>query len=362
MALLNFRGVASRLNLRTVAQGHPDFARLRRYLIREQGMSARRADQVLDGMLARVMHNFGDHFVAGKSSLLDRIVQLRDTLDTSYGQILDFSGNPVGGSRSLTDQLSDLQVLYRDLDGALLDLSRRVDETSPPDIRTIVDPILADIRGVDATPPAGTVRRPIGTDILIEPGRSSSRMREKNFVETAPGSGVWIKAFKEVDTEFRVVDGQYHITVRDKAGQVLATVREFGTIASHKLKETVGRIVQSHHGMQDLVMKTVFGRHGYNRDNAPTIWVRDSRSGSPHRLMSEAQNNAQPVRNLRTTTYKQIRDWSIADLKLAGAKPDEIAAFLRAFDAYFVKDILPKLSATERAAMLGGWTPPGGAP
>ncbi len=107
-------------------------------------------------------------------------------------------------------------------------------------------------------------------------------------------------------------------------------------------------------------MSTAFGSYGYSRSAAPSIWVRDSVSGSPHQLITAAQNGSKTVRNRSGTTYSQIRQWCIADLKLAGARPQEISHFLRTFDTYFMRDIFPNIPEADRSRLLGTWSPPGG--
>jgi len=111
-------------------------------------------------------------------------------------------------------------------------------------------------------------------------------------------------------------------------------------------------VLQSHHGAQDLSMRTIFGENadidlGYRTDDAPTIWLRTHRGGSPHtHITSQIQNPLRSSRSRPTPTYAQIREWAIADLKSAGAPSDKISEYIASLDQYFESTIRPRLDSS----------------
>ncbi len=189
MAFFRFRGMLTSLDPRSLAREHPDFSRLRQHLIQERGIDPRRADELLDNMLGRALSQFGDRFVAVKSALMDRVVSLRDKLDTRYKGMLEFSSNTAGTIKNIPGLLQDIQNMFNDLDIALNDLGRQLDQTSAPKPATVADPTITEINGITATS-SNIPRRTVDVDQHLEPGSTQSRLQRKGFQEIPPNSGI----------------------------------------------------------------------------------------------------------------------------------------------------------------------------
>ncbi len=105
-------------------------------------------------------------------------------------------------------------------------------------------------------------------------------------------------------------------------------------------------------------MKQRFGKYGYNRDEAPAVWLRDSTGNSPHGIITHGiQNPQQSSRLTARPSYGQIRKRAVADLKTAGVPDGAIAAYIEKVDQYFKDNILPNIPEAERAKLLGDYTP-----
>lgn len=372
-----FRRIACSIDPRRIAESDATFRRLRSRMVDELGIDPARADRLLDDMLARALTRFGDQFVLGKSELLDQVVDLRDRLDTLYHQVLNFDRRSgavstlrvdPSGRASIQEQLRQIDALYRELDDALERLGRPLESLlpAPGAARSIADDTADEIaRLIDDARQAGRlVRRPghghrdIGLDI------TQGRLSRRGFTEVPGSNGTaFTRSFADGSTAtFRMENGRYVVTTRD-AGGVETTFREFDLLSTpYARRPFTTSLMQAHHGLQNSLMTTLFERFGYDGGAAPTIWLRNSRRGSPHGAITATQNSHGATRRTTLTTLADIRRVAIEDLALTDMPHDMITAYIRAFDEYFEAAVLPQIPAADRARLLGAWRPSSGAP
>lgn len=369
-----FRRIATALDIRRIATSDAAFTRLRRRMVDDLGIDARQADRILDDMLARALTRFGDHFVLGRSELLDQVIHLRDRLDGLYHEILNFDGavgrkstaRVQGAARpSIKDQLTQIETLYRDLDDRIRALSAPPEDLKlpPATARDVAAETMGEVAKATPTPRRpGHSHRDVVADRLKELGRRFSRLHRKGFRPHPPGQDVTFRrTFADGSTaDFTIEGGVYKVTTRDASG-LETTFREYDLLSSpYGRRPLTTSLVQAHHGLQNSLMTRIFGRFGYSGDAAPTIWLRNSRRGSPHGAITAAQNSAKALRETTATTLSEIRRLAIEDLRLTHMPEDMITAYLLAFDSYFEKAVLPRMSAADRTRFLGSWKPPSG--
>jgi len=107
-------------------------------------------------------------------------------------------------------------------------------------------------------------------------------------------------------------------------------------------------------------MTRVFGGpngYGYDGGSAPTIWLRNSRRGSPHGSITDVQKAQKSIRDRAGITYEQIRNWAVADLLITDMPHTKIQEYLAVFDAYFIETVMPNIPPGEYQRLLGNWRP-----
>ncbi|MEQ8766303.1 MAG: hypothetical protein RL885_20480 [Planctomycetota bacterium] len=369
----SFQGFASGLDPRRLVASDVSFQRLRRRMIEDLGLEPTHADRVLDDVLARQLTRFGDQVVAGRSKLLGSVVELRDRLDGLYHDVLSFerrSGPDTGRierGASVSDQLLEIDRLYREIDEKLDQLGRPLHELTPSDAatRNVAEQTRDDIRRiVDEAGDSGRLKRRPGHDHR-DIGRdvTEGRLSRRRFQEVEGSNGTaFQRTFADGSTAtFRVENGRYVVTTRDASGTE-TTFREYDLLTTpYARRPLTTSLMQAHHGLQNSLMTDLFGQFGYDGGAAPTIWLRNSRRGSPHGAITATQNSHRAVRRTSLTTLSDIRRIAIEDLALTEMPHDLITAYIRAFDEYFEQAVLPKMSASDRARLLGNWQPPSGA-
>jgi hypothetical protein len=355
-----------------MARSDVAFTRLRRRMTDDLGIDPRQAERLLDDMLGRVLTRFGDDFVRGKSELLDQMVDLRDRLDGLYHEVLNFDSRTSATTRidtrsrsSIDQQLRDIDQLYRQLDQTLSDLGKPLHEIFPDanSNRNLIDETVSEIRGAATSQRRpGHEHRDIEVDIRPEGRTRRSRIRRKGFQPDPPDqSRRFTRDFADgSQATFSIENGMYHVETRDAAGNVTGRFTEFDILSSpYARRPLTTSLMQAHHGLQNSIMTKLFEKFGYDGGAAPTIWLRNSRRGSPHGSITAVQNSAKSSRGA-ATTLSQLRQWAIEDLRLAQMPEAQITTYLRVFDEYFASAVLPKLRAEGRLDLLGEWTPPGG--
>ncbi len=376
-----FRGIVSQLDPRRLVGNDPTFVRLRRHMIDDLGMEAVLADRLLDDMLARALTRFGDQFVRGKTQLLDRVVDLRGRLDTLYHRLLNFDARSRPGVETrrldpatvgtIDDQLREIGGLYRQLDEALTELGRPLDEVIPLDdtIRSAAERTareVSDVIEAGRTRERSPIRRLPGHEHReIELDISQGRLSRRGWKPVAGSDNtVFRRHFKTdgSDAELRIEHGRYQVRIREATG-IEHNFGEYDILTMpYARRPLTTTLLQAHHGLQNSLLTELFGRYGYDGGAAPTIWLRNSRAGSPHGAITAVQNANRSSRATSLTTLESVRRAAIEDLALTSMPQNRITAYIRAFDEYFERAVLPRIPAADRARLLGNWRPPSGAP
>jgi len=364
------RGVAGSFDMRAILRSDEGLAAVQRRMVNELGIDAARAERILTDVLGRALLRHGDHLIAGRSALVDRVIALRGQLDTVYSTILNFDARSGQGHRigpdtaSLDAQLRQIDGIYRDLDDALTDLGKPFDEVAPPPgVANDVPRVLGDEIGSSTASTRTQTERPVTHDTT--PQGASNRIRIETgryrFARdvTPDGRTVYRRSFEDgASVTFEVRDGRYRVETFDPSGNRSSSFGEYDILHSpYGRRPRTTAIMQAHHGMQNSLMTRLFGDFGYNGNAAPTIWLRNSRSGSPHGSITAVQNGQRSTRNAAGVSYSDIRRWALDDLLVTDMPRTKIEEYLGAFDHYFESAVLPNIPQGQRAAVLGDWVP-----
>jgi hypothetical protein len=113
---------------------------------------------------------------------------------------------------------------------------------------------------------------------------------------------------------------------------------------------------QAHHPIQDMWAETRLAQH-YRTRRAPAILLRDSRRGTPHRIITDRQDARRA--GVAERTYAEERRLLRGDLQAAGVPDAERAAVLRRCDEYF-SELYRAMQGEGPQALrrvFGDWTP-----
>lgn len=361
MARWRFQGVSTRLDISEVIASSAALSRARDRLARRVGGDVE-GQRVLENVVEFAFNRFGEHFVSVKGDLIETVLAKRSALEDVLENALD----PSIRQQSVQQIRQDVQRLGEELDRALRELAEPVHDLAAPDdlARTTRERLEREVAELDPTPTRQT-DRPITRDTTRQPGEARSRLRRKGYTHD-PATGIYLKEFAGGTVELEIVDGRYRGRAYDPDGNHIMDFEEYGVLSRHGDRPTVGSVMQSHHVLQDNIMQQVFGRYGYDRDAVPTMWLRDSRSGSPHGRITDVQNHvekgnrdprARQQRQRGAPTFAEIRQWSIEDALAAGASRQQVADYLVVFDRYFRENVLPNIPEAQRARVLGDWEP-----
>ena len=369
MARFSFRGILTSLDLAHMASTEPTLVALRRRMVERLGMSERQAGRVVENILGRALMRYGDHLVAGQSAVIDRVISLRGELDDAFHGAMEYNtrtatGTTGGAARpSLDAQLRRISSLLEDLDRELTKLGRPLHEIDPPPgSGDTMAPLHALVSGTaPTTARPGTVVRDVARDLTESVSATGRRVRARilsgryRFRRNRDGS--YTKYFDDgASARFRVENGRYRVEMFDASGAKIGEAHEFAVLMTpYGRRPRTTALMQANHGYQNSTMSALFGRYGYNGDAVPTVWMRDSRHGSPHGMVTAAQNSAKSARNASGVTLEMIREWTIADLRHAGMPDAQISAYLRAIDDHFMRNVYPNIPANRRTALLGNW-------
>jgi hypothetical protein len=364
------RGHAGSFDLRGILRSDEGLMAVRRRMIDELGIEAGRAERILSDMLGRALLRHGDHLIAARSALIDRVIALRDRLDTLYATALDYGARSGRGRRAhsetatIDDQLRQIDGVYRELDDALTQLGRPFAEIAPPPgVANDVPAVLTTEIGRSTPSPRTQPHRPVAHDVT--PSGPAGRVRIETgryrFARevTADGRTVYRRSFEDgASVTFEVQNGRYRVETFDAAGNRTSSFREYDILHSpYGRRPRTTAIMQAHHGMQNSLMTKLFGSYGYNGNAAPTIWLRNSRAGSPHGSITAVQNGQRSARSAADTSYSDIRRWALDDLLMNDMPRPKIEEYLAAFDHFFETTVLPNIPEAQRPALLGDWTP-----
>src|SRR5262249_42945639 len=104
---------------------------------------------------------------------------------------------------------------------------------------------------------------------------------------------------------------------------------------SEQNKRGARSFMQSHHGIQDeWALSRLPEESGYTSGSARTIMLRDSRTGTPHRIVTDRQAGRAAGRPNRT--YIEERRLLVEDMNAAGVDPGVRDQLLADCDSYFL--------------------------
>lgn len=347
-------------NPEALARRLPQFADMRVELQRRTGHDLRVIDTFLDGRLTQVVQHIGDVYLGHIQAHIDHIRTLRDNVTRGIEAVVRGEGRLEGVS------IPELQRSFSEMDAVLHDLmstERYVRELSEQRTRELYDGSARrregepdPIRSVTPTQLSPNTP-PILAASLAHPSTRSELQQRARSVTYHPDGSV-VVALSDSDLRLHVDgDGLVNVTVtRRNSGATVASYREFDTVPRHGSKPLSTRVMQSHHGLQDAVMLDSFRRYGYKSSDAPTIWLRNSTTGSPHRTVTDTQvGNEGARRTSPPPTYAQIRQWGIADLRAINAPDQSVRRFLAQMDKYFEESILPNIPEADRPTVVGSY-------
>lgn len=366
MVMFSFRGILSSLDLAHMASTEPTLVALRRRMVERLGMSEHQAARVTEAILGRALLRYGEHLVAGKGTIIDRVIDLRTRLDDAFEAAFSFNPRAAGGGTSraaLDTNLHEISRLFDELDAELTRLGRPMHEIDPPPgAGDTLAPLMAEIGAVPANPhfPHTTRRTPIHDTTPNEAGNVRIERGRYHFERQADGS--FIKIFEDkASAVFRVENGRFRVEMFDPSGARIGEAAEYAVLHTpYGRRPRTTAMMQANHGYQNSTMTRLFQRFGYDGDAVPTIWMRDSRRGSPHGMVTAEQNAGKAVRNASGVTLADIRRWTVADLRHSGMPDAQIAEYIRAIDNHFMTRVYPNIPANQRTRLLGNWRPGAG--
>jgi hypothetical protein len=358
----------------------PSLKRLKARLVHLHGPHG---EALVEDMVTWVMRHAGDHYVTVRGAQIDKVFKIRGELEAIYTQVMKF-GDDAPSKAELEGQLAKLVNKYREIDDALADASKPLEPFSlPPAARdefakTFAD-ALTDGKGKPLKhfpeQPTQAAVRPHSADFADASGRmpgdkgykiKESRAYVKEWGEDKARPGVFLRKFADgSNAELTIVDGKYHIKTTMPDGTTI-TIREGQVnIDPYVRKVSTTSLMNAHHGVQAHPMKEVFGAFGYDPDAAPTIWLRNSRAGSPHGRITaiEGRTGLHPTEpgskmsaaEIKQATYADMRRTAAAEMRTVGRTEQEIREYLTAHDRYFINNILPKVQAAGKTSLLGDW-------
>jgi hypothetical protein len=290
-----------------------------------------RAQNAVERLVIAAMTDFGESYVGKKGALIDQIVSARKSLSDFYDALL--SSKKVGRADP-----AKMRRNFAELRRFLQDVSTRAEDMIGKDTEK---PTLEEARRRFIEDVCPTTKKRGGRALSAAKER---RLRDSGF-RIKNDSG--FKKYRRGRLEIQV-DGanRFKVISMDTHGNVVEEFGEFDTLKKpYRDKPLSSRVMQAHHGCQDVVMADRFGDYGYVGSEAPTIWLRDSTGDSPHGLIThEMQNPQQSTRiNDSDRSYAKIRQWAVADLRRVNAPEEAISAYLAAMDAHFNAKILPNI-------------------
>lgn len=380
--LFRFRFADEVFDVTRAIDASPSLKKLKTRLVALHG---KHGEEMVEDMVAFAMRHAGDHYVAVKGAQIDQIFAIRGEIETIYKSVMTF-GDTAPTKSEIEAQFAKLVKKYKEIDEALVDASSPVEPfVLPPAAqdefaRKFKDALL----GPDGTPlkafpeqPTQATVRPHAADFVDDAGRSpnqkgykyaQSRAARKEWVPDKQRPGVYLRKFSDGSTaELSLVDDKYTIKTTMADGSSL-TIREGQVnIDPYARKVSTTSLLNAHHGVQAHPMKEVFGKFGYDPDAAPTIWLRNSRAGSPHGRITaiEGRTGLHPgepgskmsAADIKNATYADMRRTAAAEMRTIGRSEQEIREFLAAHDRYFLDNIHPKVVAAGQAGLLGNWNP-----
>lgn len=142
-----------------------------------------------------------------------------------------------------------------------------------------------------------------------------------------------------------------------RADGVVIREYELGTHYNLTTYRNTGGFFQSHHGVQgEWGNARLQGYYEYNK--APTILLRNSRSGTPHQIVTSRQSSR--LSGIAERTYAQERKLLREDMAAAGVPKsiaNELLANSDAFFAEIYRELKTVMSRKELEIIFGHWIP-----
>ncbi|MEJ8560065.1 hypothetical protein QTO30_01605 [Yoonia sp. GPGPB17] len=383
--LFRFVQGADAFNITEAIAASPNLSRLRDQLTARYGQ---RGADVVEDMMVVVMRRAGDHYVAIRGAQIDQIMDIRTRIDGIYGGLMRRGGD------STIDVDAELQRLLRDymeLDEAINNASSPVDSFRL--LPSEQDALGSRFRG-ELLDPDGTQSprfreqdsqaggRLVDEDFRDRAGRlpgdegyafNQSRAHRKDWRPDPDNPSEFINTFEDGSTgRLRVeeVDGReiLIVTSRQRDGTELTIREEAVFVDPYGNKPRTTSLLNAHHGVQAAPMEARFGGFGYDRHAAPTIWLRNSRTGSPHARITAIEGRTSEPRftepgsrltdqELGSVTYDQMRRIAEREMRSVGVSEQAIRNYLTAHDVYFRDHVFPRIDPSLYGDLLGTWRP-----
>lgn len=362
MVKLSIQGHASSIDFAAIARTDATCLSLLERMTTKLKIPKERAPQILEAMMSRAVLRYGEHLIAGKTKLIDRIVELRNKLDDVYEAAFTYNAKKASGidasSAAIEGNLQEISQLFEQLDADLKKLGQPWHEVDPPPgTGDVLSPLLDEIGGTKAKPAfPDTPRRTTTHDTTPGP-TGSVRIESGRYKFKLLKDGSYKKLFTDkASAVFRIVGGKYVVDALDAAGRKIGQAIEntvLHTPYGRRFRTTA--LMQANHGYQNSIMTRLFKKFGYDGEAVPTIWMRNSRQGSPHGLVTAEQAARKSAGQASGVTLEKIREWTIADLRHGGVPDVNIAEYLLAIDNHFMVRVYPNIPANQRKALLGNW-------
>lgn len=376
------RGVAA-FNVTEAIAASPTMSRLRDSLTRQHGPHAA---ALVEDMMVVVMRRAGDHYQAVRGVQIDRIMDIRTRVDGIYSSLLRRDSTV-----DIDAELNRLMRDYAELDNAIADASSPIEsfELSPAQRDAIAAQFRQDLLDPDSnglqsgrfleqdTQSGGRI---VDEDFRDAAGRvpgdadyryTDSRAHRKDWRPDPNDPSTFTNTFEDGSSaRLRVenVDGRdiLVVTTRQRDGTELTIREEAVLVDPYGLKPRTTSLFNAHHGLQAAPMEARFGSL-YDRHAAPTIWLRNSRSGSPHGRITAIEgrtsaHTSEPGSRLTPAeigeaTYPQMRRTAEREMRSVGVSEQAIRSYLTAHDVYMRDNVFPHIPAARRAELFGDWTP-----
>lgn len=385
--LFRFVQGAAAFNVTEAIAASPNLSRLRDQLTARFG---RRGTDMVEDLMVVVMRRAGDHYVAVRGAQIDRIMDIRTRIDGIYGGLMRRGGD---GTMDVDAELQRLLRDYAELDEAITDAGSPVESFRL--LPSEQDALGARFRG-ELLEPDGTQRprfreqesqtsgRVADEDFRDSAGRlpgdegyafNQSRAYRKDWRPDPDNPSVFVNTFEDGSTaRLRVddVDGReiLVVTSRQRDGTELTIREESVLVDPYSRKPRTTSLLNAHHGVQAAPMEARFGAFGYDRHAAPTIWLRNSRTGSPHGRITAIEGRTSEPRftepgsrltpeEMGSVTYEQMRRIAEREMRSVGVSEQAIRNYLTAHDAYFREHVFPRIPESQYGELLGSWRPAG---
>ena len=378
--LFRFRFADEVFDVARAIEASPSLKKLKTRLVQMHGPHG---EEVIEDMVTWVMRHAGDHYVTVQGAKIDKVFKIRGELEAIYKSVMKFGDDAVSKAE-LETQFGKLVKKYKEIDDALADASKPLEPFVLPPAKqdefakkfkdALTDPQGKPLKAFPEQPSQAAVR-PHSADFLDNAGKkpgdagykfSDSRAFRKEWGPDPQRPGVYLRSFADGSkAELSLVDGKYNVkttladgtTVNIREGQV--------SVDPYARKVSTTSLLNAHHGVQAHPMKEVFGKFGYDPDAAPTIWLRNSRAGSPHGRITaiEGRTGLHPgepgskmsAGEIKNATYADMRRTAAAEMRTVGRSEQEIREYLAAHDRYFINNILGKVKAAGKTDLLGNW-------